>query len=121
MFDDPENVGTITAWHAHVYFDQESRATAAWLRERVAEHHPAARFGHWHEVKVGPHPGPMYQIAFTSGDAALLIPFLALNRRGLTILVHPDTGRPRADHLEHALWMGAVLPLDAAALVERPK
>ena len=60
----------------------------------------------------------MYQLAFSTADAPSLIPFLALNRRGLTILVHPETGRPKDDHLSHALWMGAVLPLNAEILPE---
>jgi len=34
-----------------------------------------------------------------------------LNRSELTILVHPETGDEYADHLQHALWLGAVLPL----------
>lgn len=39
-----------------------------------------------------------------------------LNRRGLTILVHPETGDDLADHSKHALWLGAVLPLDLEKL-----
>ncbi len=34
-----------------------------------------------------------------------------LNRAGLTVLVHPETGDDVADHSEHAAWLGAVLPL----------
>jgi DOPA 4,5-dioxygenase len=44
------------------------------------------------------------------------VPFIALHRAGLTVLVHPETGRQKKDHLEHALWMGAVLPLDDPVL-----
>jgi DOPA 4,5-dioxygenase len=46
------------------------------------------------------------------------VPFLALNRQGLTVLVHPESGRPKADHAHHALWMGAVLPLKTDILPE---
>jgi DOPA 4,5-dioxygenase len=60
----------------------------------------------------------MFQIAFTVDLFATLVPFLALNRSGLTVLVHPETGRPKDDHLLHAMWMGAVLPLNAAMLPE---
>jgi aromatic ring-cleaving dioxygenase len=42
-----------------------------------------------------------------------------LNRRGLAVLVHPNTGRPKADHLEHALWLGAILSVNAAPLPDR--
>ena len=37
-------------------------------------------------------------------------------RGPLAVLVHPETGRQKPDHLEHALWMGEVLPLDASVL-----
>ncbi len=106
------------AWHAHVYYTPETRAQAEQLRNWVGERHPAARLGRWHDAKVGPHPQSMYQIAFGTEDFPTLAPFLALNRQGLTILLHPETGRPKDDHLLHALWMGAVLPLDATNLPE---
>ena len=37
-------------------------------------------------------------------------------RDGLTVLVHPETGKAKDDHLHHAVWMGEVLPLDASVL-----
>jgi DOPA 4,5-dioxygenase len=74
--------------------------------------------GRWHDVTVGPHTQAMYQIAFETALFPTLVPFLMLNRHGLTILVHPETGRPRDDHLIHALWLGAVLELNGAILPE---
>ena len=41
-----------------------------------------------------------------------------LNRQGLIVLVHPETDRPRDDHLLHALWLGERLPLNGAILPE---
>lgn len=108
----------ITGWHAHVYFDATSRAAAARLREGIAQAFPDAVLGRWHDVPVGPHPQAMYQVAFAPALFPLLVPFLALNREGLAVLVHPETGRQRADHTHHAMWMGAVLPLDVARLPE---
>lgn len=116
---EPPGADAIQGWHAHVYFGDATREHAAALRDQLAAAFPAAVLGRWHERPVGPHPGAMYQVAFSPGMFATLVPFLALHRRGLTVLVHPETGRPRADHLEHALWLGAVLPLDAGALPER--
>ena len=58
----------------------------------------------------------MYQVAFTPALMPALLPFIALNREGLTVLVHPETGRQKADHADHAMWMGAVLPLDVSRL-----
>jgi aromatic ring-cleaving dioxygenase len=34
-----------------------------------------------------------------------------LNRYGLTVLLHPDTGDAYADHTDRAAWLGGVLPL----------
>jgi aromatic ring-cleaving dioxygenase len=43
---------------------------------------------------------------------------MALHRAELSVLVHPETGRQRADHTRHALWMGPPLPLKAEILPE---
>jgi len=112
-------ISAIQSWHAHVYFSPATRNQAAQLRDWVGERFPRARLGRWHEEKVGPHTQAMYQIAFENADYAALVPFLALNRQGLAVLVHPETGRERADHTEHALWMGAVLPVDTSVLREQ--
>jgi len=39
-----------------------------------------------------------------------------LNREGLDVLVHPETGDDVADHMVHALWLGKKLELDIEAL-----
>ncbi|WP_137123875.1 DOPA 4,5-dioxygenase family protein [Roseomonas sp. HF4] len=113
MFAPPD---AIKGWHAHVYFDAATRDAAARLRDGIAAAFPDAVLGRWHEVPVGPHPQAMYQVAFAPALFPALVPFLALNRDGLAVLVHPETGRQKADHLRHAMWMGAVLALDASVL-----
>jgi aromatic ring-cleaving dioxygenase len=60
----------------------------------------------------------MYQIAFPRSLLATFLPWLMLNRDGLTILLHPGTGDPYADHTDHAVWFGAVLPLRLDVLRE---
>ena len=60
---------------------------------------------------VGPHPQSMYQIAFPREMLAAFVPWLMLNRDGLTVLLHPETGDDYQDHTDHAAWFGAVLPL----------
>lgn len=112
----PAEIAAIHGWHAHVYYDPETtRDTAALLRGWVEARFPVV-MGRWHDVKVGPHPQAMYQIAFDNALFPTLVPFLALNRMGLAILVHPNTADQYEDHLTHALWMGAVLPLDGSVL-----
>jgi aromatic ring-cleaving dioxygenase len=102
----------IEHYHAHIYYDPAStRDRAERLRERVAAAFPDARLGRWHDELVGPHTRSMYQIAFPRGLLASFLPWLMLNRDGLTILLHPETGDAYADHAEHAVWFGAVLPL----------
>jgi len=107
--------GSITEYHAHIYYDPADRSRAATLREQV-EARFQVRMGRWHDVPVGPHPTAMYQIAFQPDLFPTLVPFLMLNRQGLTVLVHPETGRAVDDHLDHAVWMGEVLPLNASVL-----
>ncbi len=34
-----------------------------------------------------------------------MVPWLQLNSLGLTILLHPNTDDPRADHLYYTLWV----------------
>ena len=60
----------------------------------------------------------MYQVAFAPELFPRLVPWLALHRAALSVLVHPETGRQRADHTRHALWMGPPLPLKAEILPE---
>lgn len=113
-----ETIRTIESYHAHVYFDgAQARERAAILREAIG-----ARFrvqmGRWRDQPVGPHPMAMYQVAFEKDLFSTLVPWLMLNRQGLTIVVHPNTDRPKDDHLKHALWLGAVLKLDGSMLEE---
>jgi aromatic ring-cleaving dioxygenase len=106
---DPE---LIREYHAHIYYDPtKTRDRAARLRERVAATFPAAILGRWHDAPVGPHPQSMYQIAFPREMLAAFVPWLMLNRDGLTVLLHPETGDDYVDHTDHAVWYGAMLPL----------
>jgi DOPA 4,5-dioxygenase len=111
-------IRAIESYHAHVYFDgPEARERAAELRERISARFPV-QMGRWRDQPVGPHPMAMYQVAFEAALFPTLVPWLMLNRQGLTIVVHPNTDRPKDDHLKHALWLGAVLPLDGSGLEE---
>jgi DOPA 4,5-dioxygenase len=103
---------SITAYHAHIYYDPAAtRDRAERLRARIGKEFPAATLGRWHDELVGPHTRSMYQVAFPRDLFASLLPWLMLNRDGLTILLHPETGDDYTDHSAHALWFGEVLPL----------
>jgi len=109
-----QDIDSITGYHAHVYYDAGSKAAAAELRDAI-EARFDVRLGRWHDRPVGPHPRWSYQIAFAPPLFAEIVPWLALNRGGLTIFLHPETGDAIPDHRDHALWLGdkAELNLDA--------
>lgn len=114
----PSRIDRLEIWsyHAHIYFsDDKERAAAALLREEIA-HRFSVQLGRWHDRMVGPHTKAMYQVAFATGLFALFVPWLMQNRRGLTVLVHPNTGWPRDDHQVHALWLGEVLAINGDVL-----
>jgi DOPA 4,5-dioxygenase len=105
----------IRSYHAHIYFDPGTRSRAEALREQIAVRF-SVQLGRWREAPVGPHSAAMYQVAFAPEVFAAFVPWLMLNRQGLDVLVHPNTGAPRDDHLVHALWLGRPLPLGDSVL-----
>lgn len=105
----------ISGCHAHVYYDADTKDRAAGLRAAVDQRFDVT-LGRWHDRPVGPHPAWSYQIAFDVGRFADLVPWLAMNRDGLTILVHPLTGNDLADHRDFAMWLGDSATLDLSAL-----
>jgi DOPA 4,5-dioxygenase len=105
----------IHSYHAHIYFDPGTRSRAEALREQIAVRF-SVQLGRWREAPVGLHSAAMYQVAFAPEVFAAFVPWLMLNRQGLDVLVHPNTGAPRDDHLVHALWLGRPLPLDDSVL-----
>jgi aromatic ring-cleaving dioxygenase len=118
---DPRPVDEIASYHAHIYFDgSEQRAIAEWIRQRVAERF-SVQLGRWHDRLVGPHHMPMYQIAFDVAVFPQLVPWLMINRKGLSVLVHPNTDSPYDDHLLHALWLGKELALNGDVLPRKLK
>lgn len=105
----------IASFHAHVYYDTETREAAARVREELDAKFEV-QLGRWRDEPVGPHPKSMYQVAFSPNKFAEVVPWLMLHRQGLDVLVHPNTGDAVADHAVHSLWLGEKLELNIDAL-----
>jgi DOPA 4,5-dioxygenase len=105
----------VKIYHAHVYYDDATKEKAARLYAAVEETF-GVPMGHWHDDPIGPHHMGSYQITFTPGQFGTLVPWLAFNRHGLSVLVHPDTGDDIPDHTNRAIWLGQKLDLDIGKL-----
>ena len=74
--------GRIRSYHAHIYYNRETRAVAERLREAIGNRF-SAELGRRHDEPVGPHPVSMYQVAFPVAEFPRLVPWLMLNHAGL--------------------------------------
>jgi aromatic ring-cleaving dioxygenase len=106
-------VSDIKGYHAHIYYTPETKAVAARVRQGLSLLN--VRLGSWHDELVGPHLKPMYQALFTADEFDKVVPWLMLNREGLHVLVHPETGDGRGDHLDRSLWLGEKLGVNLKA------
>jgi DOPA 4,5-dioxygenase len=101
----------IRDFHAHIYFDpgeiEKARALGAAAHERFG-----VPVGHYHRGPVGPHPRGSVQLTVPPDQFGDFAQWLALNRGGLTIFAHANTGDDIADHTDHVIWFGASEPLD---------
>ena len=98
-------------FHAHIYFNRDEIEQARALG--AAAH---AKFGvpegHYHLHPVGPHPRGSCQLTVPASQFGEVAQWLVLNRGGLTIFAHANTGDDRADHTHHVIWFGQSEPLD---------
>lgn len=101
----------IKGFHAHVYFDRASLDKARAICERAARE-LGLEMGRVHEKPVGPHPDWSCQLAFGPEKIGAVVSWLMLNRDGLVVLIHPETGSHLEDHRDRAMWMGTTRPLD---------
>ncbi len=112
------DAGKVTGYHAHVYYEDDAgRETAARLRRRIwSKWGFAVAMGRFRDRAVGPHPVPMYQVAFDRELFAEIVPWLMYNRDGLVVLVHPEGEDAHDDHAHYALWLGGRLDLNLSFL-----
>jgi DOPA 4,5-dioxygenase len=105
----------IRGFHAHVYFDATTRPTAMRIHDALARH-LGVKVGTLHEGPVGPHAKAMFQVTITPAQFAKVVPWLMVNRSGLSVFVHPTTDDIVADHEASPIWMGESLPIDLELL-----
>lgn len=108
----PRRYTDIKSYHAHIYFDEDTWQKAALLRRWVAERF-VVELGNWNREPRGPHVTPSFYFGFTNDLLPVIVPWLQLNSLGLTILLHPNSDDPRADHLHYALWVNRSQPVNA--------
>lgn len=104
-------IDTINGYHAHVYFDAQSVDRATELCVAAAKKF-GVLMGRMHERPVGPHPMWSCQLAASNEQFAELLPWLALNRDGLIVFSHPETGDELRDHRDRGIWLGDWLELN---------
>lgn len=107
----------LRAFHAHVYYERETRASAIALREELLRSIPGLQVYPPIDRPVGPHPTPMFEIDFNGAQFYEVVSWLMLNHGEHSVLVHPITGDDLKDHFEYPIWIGKVQALDSAGLM----
>lgn len=100
----------IDGYHAHVYYDAETRPRAERLREEIATT-LGVEVRELSDEPRGPHPVPQFRFIFTAAQFDTMVRWLMLNRQGLDVLVHPLTDNSYDDHSRYAVWLGAPVAL----------
>ena len=104
----------ITSFHVHLYYDGLNKTHAANLRRELDRRFSdKIIIGRWRDkAPQGPHPVSHFQVDFPVDLFSVLVPFLALNRGDLRILLHPNTGNGYEDHTRNVMWIGPSIPLN---------
>ena len=111
----PRPYTDIKSYHAHFYFDDDTFEKASLVRKWTIERFPV-ELGNWNLEPRGPHVTPSFYFGFTNELLPIIVPWLQLNSLGLTILLHPNTDNPRADHLYYTLWVNRSQAVNAYSM-----
>jgi aromatic ring-cleaving dioxygenase len=101
-------------YHAHIYFENDQRVTAAHLREQFQAMPEILFVGQMTEGPAGPHPIPQYEVHFLASALDKVVELIKISP--LTALVHPLTEDDLADHTSLGHWIGAPIKLDLSVL-----
>lgn len=126
------NSNLIPSYHAHIYYDADTKHIASDLRDAFialckvtlnGQDYPFGEtfadlidVGRMHDAPVGPHTKPMFRLEFHNSVLKVIINHLMLHHGNLSVLIHPETVDTLKDHSLHPLWLGKVLPIDLAKL-----
>lgn len=110
MKDIFNDVAEVQVYHAHIYFDQTNEAVAREIVEAVKARFPdmldsAGKIG-----AIGPHSASNYALHIKKEGFAEIVPWLQINSRGLSILIHPDRDDDLRDHIGPSMWLGTPVP-----------
>ncbi|KAI2609935.1 DOPA-like domain-containing protein [Hypoxylon fragiforme] len=122
-FPEPLENGRRGAFDVHIYYFSSNKAYAKELWERIRREFPELRIYRFWDHPVGPHPVAMFEVnIFTPAQFGAFIPWLAIYRGPLSVLIHPNTVEggegvshmdvERRNHSQRAIWMGERIPLD---------
>jgi aromatic ring-cleaving dioxygenase len=103
-------VTDIKGYHAHVYYDTDTRKLAEDLRDTILEKF-AVKPGAFSDEPIGPHPIPQFNVIFQTEEFQKIVPWLMLNHGDLDVLIHPLTESSYDDHSKNALWIGTPVPM----------
>ena len=106
-------------YHAHVYYNAETKPKAAALREAMLGKFKVEAGG-FSDAPQGPHPISQFNIIFETPEFESVVPWLMLNRDGLDVLVHPLTDSSYNDHTHYAMWLGTPVSLKTEILRHAP-
>ena len=133
-FVSPLENGRRGAFDVHVYHFQTSPEQTRYARElweRIRREFPELRIYTFWDKPVGPHPVAMFEVnLLTPEQFGAFVPWLAIWRGPLSVLVHPNTvaseddggeeemmsegQREARNHTQRAIWMGERIPLNTA-------
>jgi aromatic ring-cleaving dioxygenase len=97
----------LTGYHVHIYFDPNTYSNAV---ARVLESEMLSLFPQHINASspvgiVGPHTKDNIVVEINKDTVTDIVPWLQFNNRGLSILIHPESGDTLRDHENAGLWL----------------
>lgn len=124
-FISPLDNGIRGGFDLHIYYNQFDEAElkfAKELYERIRREFPELRIYTFWDRPVGPHVLSMFEVnVHTPVQFGAFVPWLAIHRGALSVLIHPNTvdkDEELRNHTQRAIWMGERLPLKTAAFYQ---